>query len=88
MERFGADEQGRDECAGQGSEEGLRQHRTLDRNARLRERRLFLLRGLERAAEAPPQADDPLAGWFDEKTAARLHSAGAATLADVQRWQN
>ena len=60
-------------------------HRT--RNARLRERRLELLRELERAAaDQTPQPSDFIAGWIDPTTAERLKEAGALTLEDLQRW--
>ena len=45
-----------------------------------------LLRELERVAQAPAQASDLVAGWFDETTTERLNAAGATTLEDVQRW--
>lgn len=85
-ERFGADGQGSNDSTGQGGDASSRHQRKLSRNARLRERRLVLLRELERVAEAPAQADDHLAGWFDETTTERLNAAGATTLADIQRW--
>ena len=60
-------------------------HRT--RNARLRERRLELLRELERAAaDQTPQPGDFIAGWIDPMTAERLKEAGALTLEDLRRW--
>jgi hypothetical protein len=60
--------------------------RRRNRNARLRERRLELLRELERAAaDQTPQSSDFIAGWIDPTTAERLKEAGALTLADLQR---
>ena len=57
-------------------------HRT--RNARLRERRLELLRELERAAaDQTPQPSDFIAGWIDPTMAERLKEAGALTLEDL-----
>ena len=90
IERFGAHghgpSQGAPPRAGQGGDGRPPHARKLARNARLRERRLVLLRELERVADQPPQADDHLAGWFDALTTERLNGAGATTLADIQRW--
>lgn len=66
---------------------GAASARHRSRNARLRERRLELLRELERAAaDQTPQPSDFIAGWIDPTTAERLKEAGALTLEDLQRW--
>ena len=70
----------------EGAQDGAEAQRKIARNTRLRERRLTLLRELERVAERPAQPDDQVAGWFDEVTTERLHAAGASTLAEVQAW--
>ena len=81
-QRFGAGQ------AGQGADPAAAEQaaRYQSRTARLRERRLALLRELERIADSPARVDDKLAGWFDDVTAERLGAAGAATLGDLQLW--
>ena len=80
-QQFPASSEGAD-----GARDPGKEGRVQSRNARLRERRLRLLRELERVAQAPAQATDLLAGWFDDTTVQRLNSVGATTLGDVQRW--
>ncbi len=82
LERFGEEAEGQ----GSGVANSARSARLQTRNARLRERRIELLRELERIAQSPARVDDKLAGWFDEVTTERLNTAGAETLGDVQLW--
>jgi len=82
LQRFGKEVEGQ----GSGAPTSARLSRLQTRNARLRERRIQLLRDLEKIAQSPARVDDRLAGWFDDVTTARLTSAGADTLGDVQLW--
>lgn len=54
------------------------------RNARLRERRLALLRELEATAATPARETDRLDGWLAPALAERLLRSGALTLGDLQ----
>ena len=81
LQRFG--EQGAEQV---GDASTTRSSRHQTRNARLRERRIELLRELEKIAESPARVDDRLAGWFDDVTTERLSSGGAQTLGDLQLW--
>ena len=53
------------------------------RGLRLRERQLELLRRLERLAAETPQPTDLVAGWFDERVAVKLITAGLLTLGSL-----
>ena len=55
------------------------------RNARLRAKRLALLRELEAVAAERPAPEDRLEGWLPAALAEQLRRSGALTLADVQR---
>lgn len=51
---------------------------------RLRRQRLALLDELARHAVPSPTIADPVAAWFSEDTAARLHAAGFVALAELR----
>lgn len=53
------------------------------RRQRLRARQIELLRHLEHLAAEQPRPTDAVAGWFDDVTAAKLLTAGMATLGDL-----
>lgn len=55
------------------------------RNARLRERRLRLLRELEAVVAAPAKATDRLDGWLPGRLAEPLARLGCLTLGDLQQ---
>jgi len=81
LQRFGSAGE-----TGQDTGDATRAARLQTRTARLRERRLALLRELEHVAASPARVDEKLAGWFDDVTTERLSAAGASTLGDVQLW--
>ncbi|MDE2395148.1 MAG: tyrosine-type recombinase/integrase [Burkholderiales bacterium] len=59
--------------------------RRRQRNIRLRDQRLALLRELERAAPRPPQPSDPIGAWIAPDLAADLESLGLTSLGDLAR---
>lgn len=56
------------------------------RRQRLRARQLAALQWLESVAVREPQPADALAGWLDERLAARLAAVGLTRLADLLAW--
>lgn len=58
--------------------------RRVERNERLRARRLALIDELEAAAAERPAAGDRLDGWLAPELAGRLQRRGLATLGDLQ----
>lgn len=58
--------------------------RRQERNTRLRERRLQLLRELEATATTPAQPTDLLDGWVEPALAEKLRRTGALTLGDLE----
>lgn len=62
-----------------------RSTRRVARNQRLRERRLELLKMLERAAAESALPTDAIDGWFAPDVAQRMKAAGWINLADLQR---
>lgn len=61
------------------------QRRRSARNARLRVRRLELLRELEAAAAEAPQPSDLVEGWYSRPVADQLRQCGVLTLQDLQK---
>lgn len=59
--------------------------RRRQRNIRLRNKRLALLRELERAAPRPPQPTDPIQAWIAPDFAADLESLGLTSLGELAR---
>jgi len=59
--------------------------RKSDRRKRLRARQLDLLRRLQTLAAEVPLSTDMVTGWFDDKTANKLISAGILNLGDLNR---
>lgn len=59
-------------------------HRRQLRNARLREKRLQLLRELEAAAAVPAMPHDLVEGWLPTPLVQQLRSSGMLTLADLR----
>lgn len=55
------------------------------RRQRLRARQVAALQWLESVAVRDPQPEDAVAGWLDERLAARLAAAGLRRLADLGR---
>ena len=62
-----------------------RTRRRMLRDARLRERRLELLRELEAVAVTPAAPTDLIAGWFPPDLAENLRPMGELTLQDLRR---
>lgn len=56
------------------------------RRQRLRERLVLALQWLGRQVLREPVPDDAVAGWLDERVAARLASVGIRRLQDLQLW--
>lgn len=69
------------EAFGQGDPQRLRR---LQRNARLRNRRLQLLADLAKSAVVPATPADPLSSWFSPRLAEALHARGLLTLQDLR----